>query len=163
MFAQPQPDVPFHKMFAVCTAANTPAARFIRAAMDYRPPPPLEDTQRLVRESVNATKFANYANTLNPGLSVSSVYTSGAYIPDYQRTSFTRLRVMSHWLKVETGRWSRIPAAQRVCECDGVSVQDEEHVLVACPRTHHLRQQYSHLTFTSASVLLDESIHLKDQ
>ena len=114
MFAQPRPDVPFHQIFAVCAAANTPAVRFIRAAMDYRPPPPLEDTQRLVRESVDAKKFVNYCNTLNPRLGVSPIYTSGAYIPDYQRTSFTRLRVMSHWLKVETDRWIHIPVAQRV-------------------------------------------------
>ena len=162
MFSQVRPDVPFHQMYAVCAAANTPAVRFIRAALEYRPPPPLDETRRLVRDAVNATKFNNYSTTLNPGLSVSAVYTSDEYIPDYQRTSYTRLRVMSHSLKVETGRWSRIPADQRVCECDGVSVQDEEHVLVACPRTQHLRQQHPRLTFTSASALLDEHTHVKE-
>ena len=162
MFAQVRPEVPFHQMHAVCTAANTPAVRFIRAALEYRPPPPLDETQRQVREAVHATKFANYTNVLNPNFVVSPVYTTEEYIPDYQRTSYTRLRVMSHSLKVETGRWSRIPADQRVCPCDGVSVQDEEHVLVACPRTQHLRQQHPRLDFTSAAVLLNERVHVKD-
>ena len=95
-------------------------------------------------------------------MNVSPVYTTIDYIPDFQRTAFTRLRVMSHRLKVETGRWSRIPAAQRVCPCDGVSVQDEEHVLLACPDTQHLRQRFPRLTFTTAEELLGEQTYLKD-
>ena len=161
-FAQPNAEHPFHQAHAVCTAENTPAARFVRAALEHHLEPPLEGVARTIRESVDATKFSNYCSRLNPGLSVSPVYTTEVYIPDYQRTSFTRLRVMSHRLKVETGRWSRIPATQRVCDCDGASVQDEEHVLTACPRTQHLRQRYPRLTYTSAADVLGECTHLQD-
>ena len=103
-FAQPNDEHPFHQVHAVCAAANTPAARFIRAALEHHPEPPLEGVARMVRENVNATRLSNYCNRLNPELSVSPVYTTEIYIPDNQRTSFTRLRVMSHRLKVETGR-----------------------------------------------------------
>ena len=144
MFAQPNADAPFHQLYAVCAAANTPATRFIRSALEHRPGQPLEEVATAVRGNVHATKFMTYVNTLNPGLSVSPIYNTDTYIPDYQRVAFTRMRVMSHRLKVETGRWSRIPADQRVCPCDGTSVQDEEHVLVACPRTQHLRQRLPH-------------------
>ena len=34
-------------------------------------------------------------------------------VPEYSRKAFTRLRLSSHKLKIETGRWSRIPKEAR--------------------------------------------------
>ena len=161
-FAAPNAEHPFHQMHALCAASNTPAARFLRAAAEQRPDPSGENLVRAVIENAHGTKFNTYKTVLNPQMNVSPVYTTNDYIPDYQRTAYTRIRVMSHRLKVETGRWSRIPADQRVCPCDGTSVQDEEHVLITCPNTLHLRQRFPRLTFTSAAELLDEPEHLKD-
>ena len=76
---------------------------------------------------------------MNPSLSVNFVYTSQSLIPEFQRIAFTRLRLMSHRLKIETGRWTRpvTPRENRLCECK--AIQSEEHVLLKCPLTAHLR------------------------
>ena len=49
---------------------------------------------------------------------------------------------MSHRLKVETGRWTRpvTPKESRLCNCK--AVQSEEHVLLTCPLTAHLRNPF---------------------
>ena len=57
----------------------------------------------------SATKYATYCVKLNPDLEIHDVYKRNVYIPDYLRVSFSRLRLMFHNLKIETGRWSRIP------------------------------------------------------
>ena len=65
------------------------------------------------------------------------------------RTSFTRLRLMSHRLKFETGRWSRMVRNRRVCNCDNESVQDEKHVLLQCRLSANLRSEFRMLSFNS--------------
>ena len=81
--------------------------------------------------SPSATKFQTYIS-LNPTLEVHPLYTDKlAAIPDYLRISFTRFRLSSHMLRIETGRWSRIPREERMCPC-GTNIQDEHHVFV-CP------------------------------
>ena len=65
---------------------------------------------------------------LNPDLSVHIIYTRSAeYIPDSLRIGFTRVRLSSHRLKIETGRWSQTPRYRRICSCG--CIQDEEHIL----------------------------------
>ena len=88
------------------------------------------------------TKTVTYRN-INPSFSVHSMYTSAdKYIADYRRTEMTRFRVGSHRLKVETGRWSRVPREQRTCSCVVGGVQDEEHVVFQCEYTRDLREKY---------------------
>ena len=48
---------------------------------------------------------------------------------------------MYHHLKIETGRWARIAAENRVCDCGG-GVQDEEHVLFDCRKTEEVRRMF---------------------
>jgi len=62
------------------------------------------------------------------------------YIPEIYRISFTRLRLSSHRLRIETGRWSRLPRENRLCPCG--AVQDERHVLENCPLTQQLRDSH---------------------
>ena len=81
-------------------------------------------------------------------------YGKSVFIPDYIRVSFTRLRVMSHNLKVETGRWSRRAREDRVCQCDRSKIQDEKHVLLECPLSTHVRQRYRSLPLESVSSLM---------
>ena len=88
------------------------------------------------------TKYRTYRE-INPELSVHAVYSERpsegrTSVPELYRKSFTRMRLSSHRLKIETGRWSRIPQEQRLCQC-GLSVQDKQHILVNCPLTQHLR------------------------
>ena len=72
---------------------------------------------------------------LNPNLSVSRVYCCD--LPEFKRIAFTRFRLSSHKLKLEIGRWSRIPAEQRMCLCG--NVQNETHLLLNCPVTQQAR------------------------
>ena len=65
---------------------------------------------------------------LNPDLSVHKCYQrSAVYVPDNLRIIFTRIRLSSHRLKIETGRWSQTPRYRRLCPCG--CIQDEEHIL----------------------------------
>ena len=93
-----------------------------------------------VRSSSRTKSSTYYA--LNPTLEVHSIYKGcDEVVDDYLRISFTRLRTSSHRLKVETGRWSRIPRERRLCQC-GKGVQTEEHVLLDCELTNHIRVKY---------------------
>ena len=62
---------------------------------------------------------------------------------------------MSHSLKVETGRWSRIPQERRLCSCSSNEVQNEKHVLLDCDLVNHLRTRYHMLSFRSLNDLLN--------
>ena len=108
-----------------------------------------------------ATKFQTYKNELNLSLNVHPIYKSSIFIPDYQRQSFSRVRLISHNLKIETGRWSRIPRERRVCPCDGTQLQTETHALTSCPLTHNIRVSYPMLDFSDLNRLFSEDSHIR--
>ena len=110
---------------------------------------------KIRNKALTFTKFVTYRTELNPELNSHPVYGKETYIPDYIRISFTRLRLMSHRLKVETGRWSRTERSRRVCQCDRISVQDESHVLLTCRISAQLRDGFRTLSFTSISSLFE--------
>ena len=78
----------------------------------------MNDLMRTVSTS-DRTKSVLYCR-LNPGLETHSVYISRTLTPEPYRVSFTRLRLTSHNLKSETGRWSRIPADRRLCPFNSI-------------------------------------------
>ena len=45
-------------------------------------------------------------------------------------------------VNVDKGRWSRIPADERYCPCDNLSIQNELHVISNCRQSEHLRQKF---------------------
>ena len=102
---------------------------------------------------------------MNPGLSSHAIYDNGSTLEDDLRINFTRLRVSSHRLRVETGRWSRTPADQRLCQCG--SIQTEKHVVTECGLVQHLRDKYAldnidfHAFMTSPKSV-DELRYLRD-
>ena len=107
-------------------------------------PDHMETTKRVMYQRLNVSnrsKFIVYRN-INPSYSVHSVYSSRSslLIPEVYRMSFSRLRLSSHRLRIETGRWSRIPRDRRLCPCG--QIQDEEHVLAHCRITQHLRDAH---------------------
>ena len=56
-----------------------------------------------------------------------------------------KLRLSSHQLLIETGRYSqnRTERAQRLCTlCDRSDVEDEYHFVIICPLYSHLRVSY---------------------
>lgn len=143
-------DEPLFQIYELCRQANTPGHRFLSNTLQHNlhvRTNPLNKALVDIRERQGATKFMVYRSTLNPSLSVHKVYSSEKFIPDHKRQAFTQLRVMSHSLRVETGRWSRIPPEMRLCTCDQHAVQTEEHVLLACPLSRTLRLRYGSLDF----------------
>ena len=52
-----------------------------------------------------------------------------------------RDRLSSHKLRIETGRWSRIPREERLCPCLN-GVQTEKHVLLHCEHTQDIRNKH---------------------
>ena len=89
------------------------------------------------------SKFVTY-RTINPEFAVHRTYTRDIHnvtlIPEYLRVDFTRMRLSSHRLRIETGRWSRLPREQRLCRCG--AMQDEQHVLQDCALVQHIRDSY---------------------
>ena len=83
---------------------------------------------------------------INPDLVVHSIYTSSDILDDDFRIAFTRLRLSSHRLRIETGRWARIPKERRLCQC-GLAVQTEKHVLTECTLVAEIRHSYSNESF----------------
>ena len=93
---------------------------------------------------------------LNPLLRPSAVlHARRTPIMEHKRISVTRMRLGSHYLRCETGRWSRTPREERLCICQ-TGVQDEEHVLLRCPRTEHIRVLMN-MEHMSLSDLFNES------
>ena len=88
------------------------------------------------------TKLRLYL-TMNSDLLVHPLYkVTESIVEDNLRIAFTRLRLCSHRLRSETGRWNRVPADQRFCShCDNAAIQNEEHLL-QCPATLPIREKY---------------------
>ena len=74
-------------------------------------------------------------------------------IPEQIRVNITRLRLSSHHLKVETGRWSRIPREAGLCTCGSGDVQTERHIIEKCQLNLHIRQKYNCLNVDTSDVL----------
>ena len=58
------------------------------------------------------------------------------------RSTLTRLRISSHQLAIETGRYDKLQRSDRLCTtCDMGVLDDEQHFLAECcsPKLDHLR------------------------
>ena len=151
------PDVeqPFHFVHGLCGRYNTPSSKFIREALNYTEVDSISALVENMQERVGSTKIVTYTSVLNAQMTVHPVYSTNDYIPDYQRVAFTRLRLMSHNLRVETGRWSRTPRESRICDCDPNQIQTESHVLLNCPLTQGYRDDHCMLSFDSMETLMN--------
>ena len=94
------------------------------------------EQQKSTISSQNCTRHQTYLE-MNPSLSVSCIYSS--LVPEYLRVAYTRMRLSSHRLRIETGRWSRLPRENRLCPCG--EIQTEHHVMCECPLVKHLLPQ----------------------
>ena len=115
----------------------------------------------IIGKASHGTKYKTYKDELNRSLEVHPVYKTNIFIPDHERTSFSRIRLISHNLKIETGRWSRIPREHRVCQCDDTQLQTEAHVLISCTLTDNIRLRYPMLDFRTINSLLSEASHIR--
>ena len=111
----------------------------------------LDLLRQKVREDVNSSRRLTY-RLLNPELLSPQIYSGQETVPEHHRIIYTRIRLGSHRLKIETGRWSRIPRERRLCTCG--DVQDEEHVLLKCPLVTYIRRDFSMLDYSTLECLM---------
>ena len=73
-----------------------------------------------------AYKFSMY-------LDINSNLTPSKYLDDLRSIAgkITKLRLGSHLLPIETGRWCRIPREERLCKTCGI-LGDERHLIYQC-------------------------------
>lgn len=140
---------------------NTPAYLFLDRCRQNITVNLLEKITDTVRERAHgANKLTNYITDMNPTMTVHPIYYTKVYILDYKRGAFTRLRLMSHSLRVGVGCWSRTPRQERVCQCGDIQVQTEQHVLIDCPLTNRCRARFPILTSDCMNELFNETTYL---
>ena len=100
-------------------------------------------TKNKIRSS-SSTRRREYMK-INTELTQHSLY-ADKRTTETRRIAATRLRLGSHRLKIETGRWSRIPVEQRLCPCG--QVQSEIHVILECPLNKPNRDSHPDISFT---------------
>ena len=115
----------------------------------------LELCTKLRATPIEKTKLRLYM-PMTPDLSVHGG-NDEQVIEDNLRISFTRIRLCSHKLRSETGRWSGTPPDQRICPHCLISVQDERHIL-ECPATRDIRTMYNVNTDDIHAVLENPSM-----
>ena len=153
---------PFHFVLNLCDRYSTPSSKYIRKAVSYTEVDAIGALVGRVQERIVSTKMLTYINELNNTKAIHPIYLASEYIPDYQRVAFTRLRLMSHNLRIETGRWSRTPRELRVCACSPSQVQSESHVLISCPLTQIYRDENPMLSFNSIESLMNTDHYCKE-
>ena len=109
-------DDPFNFVYNLCQEANTPCAKYVRALLLKQDiiASDLAETKERVRAS-RGSKFVTYCE-LNPDLSICDVYKDNS-VNELQRIKVSRLRLSSHNLAIEKGRWSRQERDRRLCPC----------------------------------------------
>ena len=145
-------DDPFMYMLTKARNLNTPAARYIDRVLKFTDMSYIKSDMLALQNSIReaeGSRFTTYLH-LNAELTRHCIYDSIS-IPEYARIDFTRLRTGSHRLKVETGRWSRIPRERRLCSCEKEEVQDEIHVIESCPHLSNLRLAFPALVFNKVA------------
>ena len=149
------PELPVSVALQRAVEANSPMGKYYMQLMDTAPGAnvALGNIRNRVK-AVTTIRMMTYTS-INPDLSVHPVYDS-VVIPEISRISFTRMRLSSHYLHIETGRWSRLPRERRTCICG--AIQTEHHVLLHCPETERLRRyslQYADMNSLMNSNTLD--------
>ena len=133
-------------MFALSLTANknTKMQTYIDSIMNTFSEEEVRANMLETMTNSEKTRFKTYCS-INPEMSMHPVYDIKPvknFIPEHYRLAFTRMRTSSHRLRVETGRWSRLPRDQRLCKC-GKAVGDERHAMTECELTDQLRSTYS--------------------
>jgi hypothetical protein len=148
-------ETPLSRVYKMCESKGTPGYRYIKRLLDNEINETLEELKAKF-ENETGTKATKYKE-INPDLKVHPVYNTDTYIDERKRVVFTRFRVSSHSLKIETGRWARINPEDRVCDCDRGGVQDERHIVFDCSKTTDVRGRYgiNDEMYGSVSELMD--------
>ena len=73
-------------------------------------------------------------------------YGPSVYLDPFQnpsRKTLVKLRISSHKLRIETGRYDNIPRDERLCNlCNCNRIEDETHFLLDCPSFSSTRDMF---------------------
>ena len=152
-------DDPWTHAVRLTLASNTSTGRYINSLIHNSVDDvklSIETLKSNIIRSVSSRRIAYLE--MNPSLTVHHIYSCRGKVNEVYRIAFSRLRVISHSLAIETGRWSRrgrgrLEVTKRLCPCG--AVQTELHVLESCPLTRSVRDLYN---FTSWSEIANPDI-----
>ena len=123
--------------------------RYMTSVLDYQGDVLTLALDRVRHNVLTSTASKRQAYVLmNPSVSVHNVYTNmdlSVRVPEHQRLAFTRLRVISHNLRIETGGWARITRENRLCPCG--LMQTEHHIIENCNLLSNNRECYPGMSF----------------
>ena len=124
---------PLYRAMELVKQKNTKSYRMIEKLLNVTSNIITGERENLKEKILNSntTKRISYCK-LNPLLKCPNIYNS-VTIKEYQRITFSRFRLSSHNLKIETDRWNRIPREQRVCPCHSDKIQSEKHATIEWP------------------------------
>ena len=128
---------------------SAPSANMVRTILEH----PIEQTENAVHLQIReatTTRRTSYL-AMNRELTLHEAYRQ--QIREQHRIALTRLRLSSHHLSYERGRWSRIPQESRMCECGEVS--SDHHVLLRCAITENARQSCAQLDYSTLHSLMN--------
>lgn len=149
-------DDPFIHALNIAREARCPAARYISTLESFDAEDEAVALMTKIRESTRS-KYKTYVEVINPALVVHDMYSSSD-IFESKRLIFTRVRLSSHNLAIEKGRWQRQPREQRLCDCG--AIQDELHVSAYCPNTSSVRANYPGIDFKLPDLFNSDSLSL---
>ena len=72
---------------------------------------------------------------------------------EHDRIVTTRVRLSSHDLAIERGRWSRTNRESRLCTCGGI--QTEEHAVCFCPKSEEVRNSIPDVNYTNLAAVFN--------
>lgn len=144
-------DDPWTHAVGMTLASNTPTGRYINSLIHNS-----VDDVKLSIETLKSNIIRSVSSRrstyllMNPSLSVQHIYSSRGKVTELHRVAFSRLRVISHNLAIETGRWNRrgrgrLEVEERLCPCG--AVQTELHVIETCPITRTVRDAYNFISW----------------
>ena len=145
-------DDPFMFVWLLVSHAKTPCARYIESLMTANPSLDTAKMMARVKESPKS-RYLTYRTDVNTELVQHPMYRD-ITIPEHNRIVVTRIRLSSHNMAIEKGRWSRVPRDQRLCSCG--EVQTEAHIISQCPSTSYIREQNPEVNFNLPSFFDEE-------
>ncbi len=104
--------------------------------------------------SETGTKIKYYVDVVRNGLPDSEYCAAACLeIRDFRRRQrLIQLRIWSHWLMEEIGRWHRLERELRLCkqcaEREEENIETVEHMIFNCPSYNAIRADFSCLDFT---------------
>ena len=122
-------DTPLLKIYRLCEMKRTKGYIFLSQLLQSS----MQQDNSVVEKfrTKNTSKARTY-RMINPNMTVHKAYTSQEYMDERERSGFTRFRCGSHHLKIETRRWARIEAENRVCNCGRGIPSSEQRTTPAC-------------------------------